>query len=572
MNREVQPLSLRIGAGVNRGKVRQENQDRISRFRCPLGEVFIIADGMGGYEGGALAAEMTIALMERALQAIPPGADPNQALQAAAQQTNAEIHRQAGSGDPQKAKMGATTVLALVNGRRVIVGHIGDSRAYLLHEGQLSRLTRDHTVVQRMLDHNMLSEQEAREHPDASVITRALGHKPQTELELAAPLDLGAGDKLLLCSDGLCGYVGDAAIQPVLASAQEAQQITDQLIELALAAGGEDNVSVQVLVAQETPGAANLQETPELPRSGKPAPRSRMAVVAALISAFVFGALVSRFWTWPAPPGFSLWPTQDPPPAAGASPGKPAEGPGPTAAPAPKIGVFVVGDGVQDAMQRLRALDPSLSIRSVDPPFPSGFEAGNVYYRDGYNGVAQRIADALRRDDPAQEYVAVPWPMQRRSSFRDAVVLVASQQMPSAPGADRLSSTSTDDSSDEPSPAESGTRPELSISLRILSPADAKVPGEAERRDSVIPADLQRRFQANWSAPQAMDGDEVAALAPGHVYFRPESEPQARELARLLAYQAERWPTALSPRWPSFKVLVVLRSPAPPTTPPKRTE
>jgi len=244
------PLTLRVGAAAHRGKVREENQDRISRFRTPFGEVFIVADGMGGYEGGAKAAEMLVNGLEKYLGALPPQTPPDQALQTAAVRINTDILNRASSGEPKTAKMGATSVLALVDGRRVTIAHAGDSRAYLMRDGQLSRLTRDHTVVQRMLDKNMLNEEEARNHPASSVVTRAFGQKTKMELEISSPFELRDGDRILLCSDGLCGYVDDAEIQRVLQFGGDAQAATDALINLALQAGGEDNVSVQLLAAR----------------------------------------------------------------------------------------------------------------------------------------------------------------------------------------------------------------------------------------------------------------------------------------------------------------------------------
>src|SRR5262245_43752591 len=188
-----QPPQLRVGPKTHPGKVRNENQDRMSRFISPLGEVFIVADGMGGHQGGATAAIMTIEGFESQLSAATLDASFEISLQDAAAKTNEQIFRAANSGDPTTAKMGSTVVLALVSGDRVSVAHAGDSRAYLFRGGRLLRLTKDHSAVQRMIDHNMLTEAEARDHPDASVILRAFGQKPQIELEVSAPFTLQAG-------------------------------------------------------------------------------------------------------------------------------------------------------------------------------------------------------------------------------------------------------------------------------------------------------------------------------------------------------------------------------------------
>ena len=239
--------NLRVGAKSHTGNVRTENQDRMGRFLSPFGELYIVVDGMGGHKGGATAAAMTVDGLEAHLRTVPQGTSPEQALQIAAQRTNAEIYQKANDGDPETANMGATLVLGLVIGTRLLIAHAGDSRAYLFRDGKLSRLMRDHSVVQRMIDHNMLTEEQARDHPDSNVITRAFGQKPEIELEVSAPFDLREGDAILLCTDGLCGYVNDQSIERVIRGQSDAQQITDALIDLALSVGGEDNVTVQFL-------------------------------------------------------------------------------------------------------------------------------------------------------------------------------------------------------------------------------------------------------------------------------------------------------------------------------------
>src|SRR5262245_43446288 len=127
---------LRVGPKSHPGKVRTENQDRMSRFVSPLGEVFIVADGMGGHKGGATAAMMTIEGFETQLSAAPREAALETALLDAAAKTNEKIYQAANSGDPATTKMGSTVVLALVSGDQVSVAHAGDSRAYLFRGGR----------------------------------------------------------------------------------------------------------------------------------------------------------------------------------------------------------------------------------------------------------------------------------------------------------------------------------------------------------------------------------------------------------------------------------------------------
>lgn len=250
------PFTLRVGAASHRGKVRDENQDRISRFQGPYGEVFAVVDGMGGHLDGGRAAELSLAVLEEELGTASADLPLADALRRAASDASRALCR-ATPASGEGARMGATVVLAVVDGRRAVVAHAGDSRAYLQRGDALRLLTRDHTLVQRMVESQVLSPEEARRHPDAAVVTRALGQGEEVELEVGDPLPLEVGDRLLLCSDGLSGYVDDAAIGATLAAHAAAQAATDALITLALAAGGEDNVSVQVVQLSPVDGSAS---------------------------------------------------------------------------------------------------------------------------------------------------------------------------------------------------------------------------------------------------------------------------------------------------------------------------
>lgn len=295
--------NLRVGAKSHTGNVRTENQDRMGRFPSPFGELCIVVDGMGGHKGGATAAAMTVDRLEAHLRSISQSVGPQQALEIAARMTNAEIYQKANDGDPETANMGATLVLVLVVGSRLIVAHAGDSRAYLFRDGRLTRLTRDHSVVQRMIDHNILTEEQARDHPDSSVITRAFGQRPDIELEVSAPFDLKEGDGILLCTDGLCGYADDPTIERAISEQTDAQQITDALIELALRVGGEDNVTVQFLQFGERRKrrAVITQEIEGRPIAHEPSQHNSQnikmwaiiagAVVAGLIALYLAGLI-----------------------------------------------------------------------------------------------------------------------------------------------------------------------------------------------------------------------------------------------------------------------------------------
>ncbi|HPS78268.1 MAG TPA: protein phosphatase 2C domain-containing protein [Thermoanaerobaculaceae bacterium] len=247
------PQGLRVGALSHIGLVRRENQDRMARFTCPFGEVFIVADGMGGHKGGSQAASMVVEGFESYLRQALPRQPLRAALMAASAHVNSAVCAAATSGDPLTDHMGSTAVILVVAGRDVLIGHLGDSRAYLSRGDHLVRLTRDHTWVQQLVDQNLLSEEEARNHPDASVLAHAFGRESGLSLELSPGLAIHRGDTILLCSDGLSGYLTDDEISGILARRGDPQPTAADLVEAALATGGHDNITVQLVVFSERP-------------------------------------------------------------------------------------------------------------------------------------------------------------------------------------------------------------------------------------------------------------------------------------------------------------------------------
>ncbi len=236
-----------FGECTDQGYVRAENEDSMGHANYDWGRIIIVADGMGGRKAGRLASELTVkGLLERLGGSLP--ANPvTETLKQAFQETNRAVHAQARSGDAEMEGMGSTVAVLIVMGRRVVVAHAGDSRAYLYRDGRLRRLTKDHSLVQRMVDAGMLSPSEARDHPDAGVIYRAIGDKPAVEVDIRDDLTAEEGDAYLLCSDGLCGYVDDESIAATLRAGGSAQEMAERLVRLGLDAGGLDNISVQLL-------------------------------------------------------------------------------------------------------------------------------------------------------------------------------------------------------------------------------------------------------------------------------------------------------------------------------------
>jgi PPM family protein phosphatase len=218
------------------GRQRQGNEDNYY-VRAPL---FVVADGMGGAQAGEVASELAVKQFEGGL---PDRRAPGRALVEMIQAANAEIHRQA-RDDPDRAGMGTTVTAAYVAGDEVVVAHVGDSRCYLFRDGDLIRLTRDHSLVGELVARGKLTEEQAETHPQRSVITRALGAYPEVEVDTEV-FPARDGDVFLLCSDGLTGMVHEPELKAMLEDRDRSLEQTGRaLIAAANEAGGRDNITV----------------------------------------------------------------------------------------------------------------------------------------------------------------------------------------------------------------------------------------------------------------------------------------------------------------------------------------
>lgn len=245
---EICAPAIEAAGDTHVGLVRKENQDRHAAFASPFGQVHIVADGMGGHSGGATAAQMVVDGYRTALCALPPTVGYREALRKATQQTNEDIGSLGSSGKPEYAGMGSTVVIALIQDGQMVVAHVGDSRAYLHREGGIQRLTKDHTAVQHLVDRGLISEADAKHHPHASLLVRALGQLSELEIDIAEPVRLRDGDTVMLCSDGLSGRAEDSEIEEHLRQPnRDAIGLVRGLIQLALSHGGTDNVTVRCL-------------------------------------------------------------------------------------------------------------------------------------------------------------------------------------------------------------------------------------------------------------------------------------------------------------------------------------
>jgi serine/threonine protein phosphatase PrpC len=248
------PNSLIVSVGVqtNVGKERTENQDRVTRAATPFGDLFVVADGVGGHQGGSEAAQAVVDGFSRFLNA-NGGLSLPEALQGAVRAISSDLQQRSAT-KPTLRGMGSTVVLCVLNGDRATYAHAGDSRAYLVRDHKLTQLTRDHSVMERMISQGILTPAQAREHPDSSVLTRAIGQSSDVVLDIAE-IALQPGDALLLCSDGLWGYAKHEEMEAVATSESlSASAVATALLNLALEGGGGDNISIQFLRFESAKG------------------------------------------------------------------------------------------------------------------------------------------------------------------------------------------------------------------------------------------------------------------------------------------------------------------------------
>ncbi|THA31148.1 Stp1/IreP family PP2C-type Ser/Thr phosphatase [Streptomyces sp. A1277] len=252
-------LSLRFAAGSHKGMIREGNED--SGYAGP--RLLAIADGMGGQAAGEVASSEVISTLVQ-LDDDVPGSDILTSLGTAVQRANDQL-RMMVEEDPQLEGMGTTLTALLWTGQRLGLVHVGDSRAYLLRDGVLTQITQDHTWVQRLVDEGRITEEEATTHPQRSLLMRALGSGDHVEPDLSIR-EVRAGDRYLICSDGLSGVVSHQTMEETLASYQGPQETIQDLIQLALRGGGPDNITCIVAdvfdVDSNDTLAAQLNDTP----------------------------------------------------------------------------------------------------------------------------------------------------------------------------------------------------------------------------------------------------------------------------------------------------------------------
>jgi protein phosphatase len=261
-------------AGTDTGRQRRANEDS-HLARAPL---FVVADGMGGAQAGEVASRIAIESFQDGLQ---DAAAPETALAELTQRANAHIHELSHS-NAEQAGMGTTLTAVYVGEREISIAHVGDSRAYRLRDGVLERLTEDHSLVDELLRQGRLTPEEALEHPQRSVITRALGPEGAVEVDTRSYSARG-GDVYLLCSDGLTTMLAEDRLAELLLAHASLREAGEALIAAANEAGGRDNITVVLLRLEELDaGAAPLTEESSIVESPPgPAPVPPPASAAA---------------------------------------------------------------------------------------------------------------------------------------------------------------------------------------------------------------------------------------------------------------------------------------------------
>ncbi len=230
-------IALRYAARSDVGLVRAVNQD--SGYAGP--HLLVVADGMGGHAAGDVASSIAIGEIV-SLDGDSHGADDALDLLAKALHSANSGLQQAMQRQPELQGMGTTVTALLRTGNKIAVAHIGDSRAYLLRDGTFTQITHDHSFVQSLIDEGRITEEEAESHPQRSLVTRVLTGQHDDEPDLAVR-EARVGDRYLLCSDGLSGFVARDTIQEVLEQPMPPGRAADRLVELALRAGAPDNVT-----------------------------------------------------------------------------------------------------------------------------------------------------------------------------------------------------------------------------------------------------------------------------------------------------------------------------------------
>lgn len=228
---------MKVTARTHVGNVRPSNQDALLILEGQYG-LYGVADGMGGHQAGDVASRMAVEHLTKALKDKTPS---EALLRKGIEKANSAVYK-AQNKDFTLSGMGTTLTVIWENESEILLGHVGDSRAYRLRDGELTQVSQDHSMVAEMVRSGVLTPEEAASHPYRNIITRAVGTDKTVETDITL-LDKQAGDLYLICSDGLTEYVTDQKLQEIL-TGSAMEEAADQLLKLALDGGGRDNISL----------------------------------------------------------------------------------------------------------------------------------------------------------------------------------------------------------------------------------------------------------------------------------------------------------------------------------------
>ena len=421
-------LALRFAAGSHDGMIREHNED--SGYAGP--RLLAVADGMGGQAAGEVASSEVISTIVE-LDEDVPGSDILTTLGTSVARANEQLRLMV-EEDPQLEGMGTTLTALLWTGQRLGLVHVGDSRAYLLRDGVLTQITQDHTWVQRLVDEGRITEEEATTHPQRSLLMRALGSGDHVEPDLSVR-EVRAGDRYLICSDGLSGVVSHQTLEDALASYQGPQETVEELIQLALRGGGPDNITVIIadvldVDADDTLAAAQLNDTPVV--VGAVAENQQQSGGASLQTPAGRAAELSRSSQQSVP-------QQAAPAAPEGSFGPPGSGTGAAAMP-PRDGGYGSA-GFQEPAPRGRWLKRSLLIALILALVGGGLYAGwrwtKTQYFVGadddrvalYQGISQKLAWLELSDVQERTTVELKYlPLYQRNQVQDNISMDSREQ------------------------------------------------------------------------------------------------------------------------------------------------
>ena len=233
------------------GQKRTVNQDFVFTSETPVGNLpnlFLVADGMGGHKAGDFASSYAVEVLLSTIRE-DENSNPVKIIRAAIENANTQLLREASDNETMSG-MGTTMVLVTIVGHYAYVANVGDSRLYLVDENKISQITKDHSLVEEMVRMGEISRDDARNHPDKNIITRALGAGRDVDVDFF-DIRLTPGDILLLCSDGLSNMVPDEDIRQVIRTSETLEETGRRLVSMANDNGGRDNIAV-VLVEPET--------------------------------------------------------------------------------------------------------------------------------------------------------------------------------------------------------------------------------------------------------------------------------------------------------------------------------